>query len=86
MSPAIITQAQCEGSYDGGGCRLAPEGQKAVEGQKSQPLGAKASEGKPEGKPAIGPKRGTAVSACALPRCSSQSRSALSAAHAWLLC
>ena len=32
-----------------------------MEGQKSQPLGAKASEGKPEGKPAIGPKRGTAV-------------------------
>ncbi len=42
-------------------CRLAPEGQKAVEGQKSQPTGAKASEGKPEGKPAIGPKRGAAV-------------------------
>ncbi|CAL5229342.1 g12649 [Coccomyxa viridis] len=40
---------------------LAPEGQKAVEGQKSQPMGIKASEGKPEGKPAIGPKRGTAV-------------------------
>ncbi len=42
-------------------CRLAPEGQKAVEGQKSQPLGAKATEGKPEGKPFIGPKRGSAV-------------------------
>ncbi len=32
-----------------------------MEGQKSQPMGIKASEGKPEGKPAIGPKRGTAV-------------------------
>lgn len=42
-------------------CRLAPEGDRAIEGQKSQPLGAKASEGKPEGKPAVGPKRGAAV-------------------------
>ena len=32
-----------------------------MEGQKSQPMGAKATEGKPEGKPAIGPKRGAAV-------------------------
>lgn len=43
-------------------CRLAPEGDRAIEGQKSQPTGAKASEGKPEGKPAVGPKRGAAVS------------------------
>lgn len=42
-------------------CSLAPEGQKAVEGQKAQPMGAKATEGKPEGKPFIGPKRGSAV-------------------------
>ncbi|BDA50639.1 probable photosystem I reaction center subunit IV at C-terminar half [Coccomyxa sp. Obi] len=40
---------------------LAPEGDRAIEGQKSQPMGAKASEGKPEGKPAVGPKRGAAV-------------------------
>lgn len=49
--------------------RLAPEGDRAIEGQKSQPMGAKASEGKPEGKPAIGPKRGSAVSI--LSHCSS---------------
>ncbi len=36
---------------------MAPEGDRAIEGQKSQPTGAKASEGKPEGKPAVGPKR-----------------------------
>lgn len=41
---------------------MAPEGDRAIEGQKSQPTGAKASEGKPEGKPAVGPKRGAAVS------------------------
>lgn len=41
--------------------RLAPEGDRAVAGQKSQPMGAKATEGKGD-KPAIGPKRGSAVS------------------------
>lgn len=40
--------------------RLAPEGDRAIAGQKSQPLGAKASEGKGD-KPTIGPKRGSAV-------------------------
>lgn len=39
---------------------LAPEGDRAVAGQKSQPMGAKATEGKGD-KPAIGPKRGSAV-------------------------
>ena len=41
------------------GCRLAPEGEKAIEGQKYQPTGAKASN--KEGKQPIGPTRGKYV-------------------------
>ena len=40
-------------------CRLAPEGEKAIEGQKAQPTGAKASN--KEGKQPIGPTRGKYV-------------------------
>ena len=40
--------------------RLAPEGQRAIEGQKAQPTGAKAQEGA-KGGPQIGPKRGSNV-------------------------
>ncbi len=41
------------------GCRLAPEGEKAIEGQKYQPTGAKASN--KEGKQPLGPTRGKYV-------------------------
>lgn len=43
-------------------CRAAPQGDKAVAGQKAQPRGAKASNEK--GEQPIGPKRGSNVSYC----------------------
>ena len=57
----LMTAGNCSVLRNTHKCRLAPEGQRAVEGQKAQPMGAKATEGKPEGKPFIGPKRGSAV-------------------------
>lgn len=46
-------------------CRAAPQGDRAIEGQKAQPTGIKASNEK--GEQPLGPKRGSNVS-CALPQ------------------
>ena len=50
---------RCSPAFHAPGCRLAPEGEKAIEGQKYQPTGAKASN--KEGKQPIGPTRGKYV-------------------------
>lgn len=44
-------------------CRAAPEGDKAVKGQKAQPTG-QGQESAKKGKEAIGPKRGSQVCCC----------------------